>query len=265
MARVSADQAINTKLLAELANIKDGTNGASNETPATIDYAFGEKEIGLKGEFLLDAQQLKSGSISEIVVVDKLDPSFQITGVDVAIEDLWADAQDGKLDDVPAAIFDGDDEINGSDEADVLFGWAGNDTIRGNKGDDELNGGDDDDDLTGGKGADEQTGGLGADVFRFLKPGDSKVKASGRDSILDFDRAEGDSIDLSAIDAKTGGGDSRFSFVKKAEFGGDKGELRFEVKNGNAIVEGDTNGDGRADFALLVEGVTKLKGGDFEL
>jgi len=182
--------------------------------------------------------------------------AYSIQGADIAIEDLWADAQDGVLDDAPAEIFDGDDEITGSDEADVLFGWAGNDVIDGGGGADEI---------AGGKGADLLAGGLGPDAFVFLKPSDSKSKASGRDTILDFDRAEGDIIDLSAIDARKGGGDNRFSFIKKAEFGGDKGELRFDTKKGGALIEGDTNGDGKADFALFVQGLSKLKADDFEL
>jgi Ca2+-binding RTX toxin-like protein len=118
---------------------------------------------------------------------------------------------------------------------------------------------------SGGKGADALTGGLGLDVFVFLTTSDSTGKASGRDTILDFDRAEGDVIDLSAIDAKKGGGDNRFSFIKKADFDDHKGELRFDAKKGGALVQGDTNGDGKADFTLFVAGLSKLKGDDFDL
>ena len=248
-------------------SIKDGTTGASNESPTTIDYAFGDDQVGLTGDFAADPATMSSAGLIEQIEIAKGNKGqgVKITEVDVAIEDLWADAQDDVLDDVPAAIFDGDDEIDGSDEDDVLFGWAGNDTILGNKGNDELNGGDGDDDLTGGKGADEQTGGIGADTFFFLKAGDSKPKAAGRDTILDFDGAEGDTIDLSAIDAKKGKGNQDFDFIKKQGFSGDKGELRFKVKNGDALVQGDTDGDGKVDFAILVAGVTKLTGADFDL
>jgi Ca2+-binding RTX toxin-like protein len=256
MAKLTASGAVNTKLLAELAQVKDGTGGVTGETPASIDYQFGDTEIGFKGDFLLEDEELKSGPIDSIGASKAEQELFQIEGADIPIEDLWADAQDGVLDDAPAAIFDGDDEITGSDEADVLFGWGGNDIIDGGGGADEI---------AGGKGADELTGGLGPDVFVFLKPSDSKTKAGARDTILDFDRAEGDTIDLSAIDARKGGGDNRFSFVKKAEFGGDKGELRFEAKKGGALVEGDTNGDGKADFALFVSGLSKLRADDFDL
>ena len=265
MATLTAEKSVNTERLDALLGVKNGDDGARTSSRTTIDYAIGEKEIGFKGDFLLEAEQLKGGTIDEVEVVDKFDPSFQIVDVDYDIADLWADAQDDVLDEAPAEIFDEDDVLNGSDEDDVLFAWAGNDTILGNKGNDELNGGDGDDDLTGGKGADEQTGGIGADTFFFLKAGDSSPKSAGRDTILDFSRAEGDTIDLSAIDAKKGKGNQDFDFIRKQGFSGDKGELRFKVKNGDALLQGDTNGDGKADFEILVAGVTKLTGGDFEL
>ena len=263
MAKVTADQAINTKALAELAQIKDGSTGASNESPTTIDYAFGDDQVGLTGEFATDTEGVAAGIIAQIEIAKgNKGQGVKITEVDVAIEDLWEDAQDDVLDDIPAAIFDGEDEIDGSDEDDVLFAWAGNDTILGNKGNDELNGGDGDDRLTGGKGADEQTGGIGADTFFFLKAGNSSPKSSGRDTILDFDGAEGDTIDLSAIDAKKGKGNQDFDFIRKQGFSGDKGELRFKVKNGDALVQGDTDGDRKVNFEILVAGVTKLTGAD---
>ena len=258
MARVTADQAINTKLLAELAQVKDGTGGVTGENETSIDYQFGDTGVGFNGDFKLVEEELKSGPIDTVTVTkgEFEEIQFLIEDTKIPIEDLWADAQDGVLDDAPATIFDGDDEITGSDEADVLFGWAGNDVIDGGGGADEI---------AGGKGADKLTGGLGPDVFVFLKTSDSTSKASGRDTILDFDRAEGDVIDLSAIDAKKGGGDNRFSFIKKADFDGHKGELRFDAKKGGALVQGDTNGDGKADFTLFVAGLSKLKADDFEL
>ena len=35
------------------------------------------------------------------------------------------------------------------------------------------------------------------------------------------------------------------------------------VVNGNAVIEGDMNGDGKADFAIKVDNVTKLTAADF--
>ena len=70
---------------------------------------------------------------------------------------------------------------------------------------------------------------------------------------------------LSAIDAKTGNGNQDFHFIKKHDFTGHKGELRYKVKGGDAYVQGDVNGDGKADLMIVVEHVSKLKASDFDL
>lgn len=265
MATLNAVKSVNTRTLDFLLGIKNGDDGVVEESATAIDYAIGDTEVGLKGDFEIVAEEVKGGPIDEIDVLKKEEFLAEFLDVDYDLEDLWADAQDDVLDEAPAAIFDGDDVLDGSDEADVLFGWAGNDTIRGAKGNDELNGGEDDDDLTGGKGADEQTGGTGADTFFLLSAGDSKTKAAGRDTILDFDAAEGDIIDLFAIDARKGGKDNAFDFIGRKGFHGDKGELRFKLKDGDAILQGDTDGDGKADFAIVVAGVTNFTGSEIEL
>jgi Ca2+-binding RTX toxin-like protein len=138
-----------------------------------------------------------------------------------------------------------------------LFGGAGNDEVFGEKGNDSLDGGDGDDLLVGGKGADWLTGGPGADTFRFdLK--DSKPVA--RDTILDF--AGGDMIDLSGIDARKGkGGDQSFHFIGDNAFGGKAGELKYA----GGKLQADVDGDGRADFTLVVAGAPALDKGDFVL
>lgn len=59
-----------------------------------------------------------------------------------------------------------------------------------------------DDLLIGGSGGDGLSGGPGADTFRYLAYEDS-LMAGGQDIIFDFNRAEGDVIDLSALGAMT--------------------------------------------------------------
>ena len=76
----------------------------------------------------------------------------------------------------------GDDSLYGMDGDDVLNGGAGDDTI--------LDGGDGNDQLIGGAGNDTLTGGSGADIF---------VAGDGHDIITDYDKAEGDVVDISTV------------------------------------------------------------------
>ncbi|HEX8261701.1 MAG TPA: RTX toxin, partial [Allosphingosinicella sp.] len=72
------------------------------------------------------------------------------------------------------------------------------------------------------------------------------------DKILDF--SIGDLIDLSVIDADSGtAGNQAFSFIGNAAFGNHAGELRYQSNGGNEwLVQGDTNGDGTADFQFVL-------------
>jgi hypothetical protein len=80
--------------------------------------------------------------------------------------------------------------------------------------------------------------------------------SAARDTITDF--TLGDLVDLSAIDANTlAGGNQAFSFIGNTAFAGtgaaSAGELRFESAGGTDwLVQGDTNGDGIADFELFL-------------
>jgi len=82
------------------------------------------------------------------------------------------------------------------------------------------------------------------------------------DELPDFSAAEGDKIDLSAIDADvTVAGDQAFTFIgTNANFTNTAGQLRFNV----AWVEGDLDGNGAADFFLLVNAAS-LAGSTFLL
>ena len=145
------------------------------------------------------------------------------------------------------------------------FGDAGNDVLSGEAGNDTLNGGSQNDSLQGGQGKDRLIGGSGADAFVFKSLGDSTTALAQRDTITDFTSAQGDKIDLAAIDAEAGlAGNQAFHFITTG-FTGDKGELRAKVSGSNLIVMGDTNGDGAADFAILLLGVASVTAADFAL
>jgi ELWxxDGT repeat protein len=160
---------------------------------------------------------------------------------------------------------DGAETLDGSAMADELYGRDGEDLLRGIGGDDRLNGGDGDDTLNGGAGADVLFGGAGADLFAFTTLADSGPGFGSRDRILDFSMAEGDVMDLTAIDASTlSAGDQAFVLVGDS-FSGTAGELRVVALAASRLVEADVNGDGLADFALLLNGTGALTAAAFLL
>ncbi len=147
----------------------------------------------------------------------------------------------------------GNDELWGLRGNDVLKGQAGADALQGGAGADTLAGGAGSDTLAGGTGRDQLSGGRGADHFVF----DSAAEAKG-DTITDFALKGGDVIDLSGFDAE-------LSFVGSAAFSGAEGELRFVIRGGDTRVQADLDGDGRADFNLVLSGEKALTAEDFVL
>jgi serralysin len=142
--------------------------------------------------------------------------------------------------------------ITGAGGADTLNGLGGNDRLVGNAGNDTL---------IGGAGIDTLTGGSGRDYYRFTTASDSG-RGSNADVITDFNRAEGDRIDLSAIDANPSTGtDDLFSFIGIAAFTGVAGQLRFQ----DGILYADLNGDRASDFEIRLTGITSLLAGDLIL
>ena len=167
----------------------------------------------------------------------------------------------------------GADSLHGENGDDELVGAAGNDRLDGGAGDDLLNGGGHDDVLIGGEGndvllgswgVDVLTGGAGADNFVF-ETGHSGRWRGNADTITDFSQADGDVIDLSAIDAIAGGDNDAFTFIGNAAFSGTAGELAVFEEDGNTYIAGDVNGDGVEDFLIRLEGLVDLTAGDFVL
>lgn len=120
--------------------------------------------------------------------------------------------------------------------------------------------------VAGGGGADSLYGRGGADTFLFKTLADSTATASGRDTIQDFSRVEGDRIDLHLIDAVAGGSvNQAFKFIGSADFHDKAGELRSVASGGNTLVSGDVDGNGAADFSILLKAALTLQAGDFIL
>ena len=157
------------------------------------------------------------------------------------------------------------DKLSGAAGIDRLEGEGGNDILLGGAGHDTLEGGAGNDILTGGADADDLEGGAGADTFVFLDT------ATTGDVIYDFSRAQKDKIDLSAIDANPiPAGNQAFTYIGSGAFTNHAGELHIRTApgplGGNATyVEGDTNGNGVADFSFVVIGVIPLVAADFVL
>jgi Ca2+-binding RTX toxin-like protein len=141
--------------------------------------------------------------------------------------------------------------LDGGDGRDHLTASEGLTHLDGGAGADVLTGSDHADVLIGGFGADVLTGGAGKDAFVYLSTIDSYV--ADHDTITDM--TDADRVDLSAIDAVSYSWENdAFTVVDK--FGGQSGELTIEYRSGPdvTVVQGDVNGDGQADFELVIKG-----------
>ncbi|MBI3672904.1 MAG: hypothetical protein HY245_05705, partial [Rhizobiales bacterium] len=160
----------------------------------------------------------------------------------------------------------GNDKLSGTTIADTMLGLTGNDILRGGDGNDTLNGGDGNDWLNGGFGADILTGGLGADTFIFRNIAASPSGSGTYDTITDFSHAQGDRIALDTIDANPSvSGDQAFNFIGANAFTNHAGELRYQTTSTGLMVYGDINGDGVADLAIALTGVSSITTADFIL
>jgi Ca2+-binding RTX toxin-like protein len=160
----------------------------------------------------------------------------------------------------------GVDRIIGGALADTIYGNGGNDRLAGAAGDDTLSGGAGKDEIYGGKGADDLYGGSGKDIFVFKSIAELGKSRTNTDTIFDFSHAQGDTIDVDAIDANTKrGGDQDFSFIGTNAFHKIAGELRYETGSSGDLLYGDVNGDGKADFVLAVQTAAKLAASDFDV
>lgn len=163
-----------------------------------------------------------------------------------------------------------------------IIGSSGRNTIIGNSAANLLTGDFGNDTITGGGGKDTLTGDvLGistnfADRFVYRSIFETGKTASTRDVITDFVNtgtlALRDRIDLSLIDASTeAGGNQAFTFIARSAFNGTAGQLHYKLENNagflndKTIIEGDINGDRRADFQIELTGLKTLVAADFVL
>ncbi len=156
--------------------------------------------------------------------------------------------------------------FNGTKKSEVLKGTDGNDILRGGDGDDTLFAGKGTDILFGGGGADDFVI-TSAAILQPSKPGDRTTPPNLFAYIYDFNREEGDKIDLSRIDIDlatpyrqglflglTAKGEIASQFTRRA------GEVIVQFTMGNYYIFGDVNGDGTADFSIQVKMAGEKRG-----
>ncbi|WP_206075880.1 VCBS domain-containing protein [Mesorhizobium sp. Z1-4] len=138
----------------------------------------------------------------------------------------------------------GDDIITGTSGADRIRGGADNDTINGGSGDDTIFGNGGDDVLIGGSGLNTFEGGSGSDVFVIDPSALSEVGMI--DVITDYDKLEGDTLDLgSLLEAALGSAPADAAAADAA--------VNLVVNGGNTDVVVDTNGAAPAGEIVIAQ------------
>ncbi len=239
------------------ANAGDILSYSQSAAGVSVSFTYGSTTTGKGG----DAQGDKINGFSDIV--------------GSAYNDTLRDTVKGTIafgyNDNTFAGGAGNDRLTLGGGNDAGYGEKGNDTLAGGAGNDTLNGGSGKDLLNGGIGKDKLMGGTGGDHFVFKSVSDSTNAASGRDFIQDFSHRQHDKIDLSAVDANGAARhNGTFDFIGTDRFSDTAGELRYAPQKNDAHgfrVFGDINGDGKADFTLVLHGddLTTLRAGDFIL
>lgn len=179
--------------------------------------------------------------------IDTASYAFASGAVTVSLALATAQATGGSGTDTLTAI----ENLAGSNYADNLIGNAAANV------------------LTGGTGQDTLRGGAGNDTFDFNALAETGLTSTTRDVIVDF-MSGLDKIDLAAIDANaaTTTVNEAFSFIGAAAFGTNAtGQLRYVYDSATATVllYGSTDADSAAEFAIQLNGVSRLATADFVL
>jgi Ca2+-binding RTX toxin-like protein len=149
----------------------------------------------------------------------------------------------------------GANKLTGNDGDNALLGGGGADTIVAGTGDDIL---------TGGLQKDTLTGGVGEDTFAYTNTSESGTTLTTMDMIKDFNPTEGDVIDVSKIDAKSGGtSNDTFTLHSSASVTTANANGALWFKNG--VLYGSTDTDVTAEFAIQVTNVSALTAADIKL
>jgi Ca2+-binding RTX toxin-like protein len=166
-------------------------------------------------------------------------------------------------------VLDGTGNINGTGNGlvNMMNGNAGNNLLDGGAGDDVIKGFNGNDTLVGGAGADVLVGGAGADTFVVRQESVRQSHLGGTlevDTVNDMTTAQGDRLDLSAIDAdSTTAGDQAFHLV--SSFTSHAGEMTLAFSGGITTLQLDVDGDGVTDYRMKITGDVHLDSGGWLL
>jgi Ca2+-binding RTX toxin-like protein len=210
---------------------------------------FGANQlVGIEQIGMVSAQDTRYGALGSSY-------SYDLTMVDSNVDSIQMTVDAAPLRPGETLTFNGSAEDDGSFR---VFGGQGNDSIVAGQNGDIL---------AGNGGSDQLTGGGGGDAFRYVLASDSAPGSADR--ILDFLPGT-DWIDLSRIDADShAAGNQAFRWIGSNGFTGTNaasaGELRAYQSGNSWFVEGDTDGNGAADFVIEVVTPTPLEAGHFLL
>lgn len=232
--------------------------GAGNDTYLAGNYNAADGIDVIDGGSGIDTFDASMTTFDLAINLDTIDHNWGLFGGGGVLVDANV-AVGGVLDQITgfekAAGGSGQNDIHGTSKANVIHGYGGVDRLFGYAGNDELIGGTDTDVFVGGSGADSLEGGHGFDFFSYSSIKDSGITKATRDIIEDFYQGE-DVIDLFHIDANTLNGSSindAFSYLgSNATFTGAAGQLRSLWIADGHLVQGDVNGDRKADFSIFV-------------
>ncbi len=184
------------------------------------------------------ADAMTGGAGNDVYVVDNLgDTVVELAGSGTGIDTVEASITHSLAANVETLILTGAGAINGT-------GNGLNNALTGNGAANTL---------SGGGGFDTMTGGAGGDTFLFSQ--DDIGAGLVVDRVLDLTFAEGDVIDLSAIDADSlTAGDQAFSIVGKLTGVAGQATLTYAAGSDLSTLSVDLDGDGKADYRLVLTG-----------
>lgn len=249
----------------------------TNANDAILGFAGDDHILGLDGSDQLfghgGADLLEGGLGDDIyqLIDDRSDTIIDIGGWDTIRATVGIDLEDyPEIENLTMAIDYSGRHLLGNGLDNELIDWGGSNRLDGRDGDDYLNAGAGNDLLIGGLGTEFMLGGQGRDRFDFRSVEEIGTGETTRDVIWDF-KPTADKINLGAIDANEQfSGNQAFQLLGFAEFTGKAGELRWVYEqradlSAVTLVEGDTDGDGVADFQIELNGRLPMYAADFIL